>query len=94
MTKRKKYWEFYYAYQYMLSQDRWYLETIIYADAGVGNGVRKESSLPFALLRRARQLAEIELMNEEDEIQISDALCQWKLYNKSNHIQELRCRMK
>lgn len=83
-----RWYRFYYIYQYMLSEDRWYMETIEESREGTGNGVRQESSLPFALNTMASEITDIECFNKGNPV--SDAMNYWNTYRNVPRVQEQR----
>ena len=95
MMRDARWYRFYYIYQYMLSQDRWYMETISETREGTGNGVRQESSLPFTLNTLASQMTDIECDDEllilsEDDYMETEAYYKWQTYKIAPMVQKQR----
>lgn len=92
MERDALYWKYFYKFQSLLARDVNYLEMIRETEPTEGNGVRKESSLPFGLIEEAHHLAYLSTNKGSypvDMMSYSSA-CRWSTLNQHPWIKEVQ----
>lgn len=88
MKRDAEWYRWKHLFQYMLSEDKWYMESIKETRESTGDGVRQESSLQLSLSTLASEMADIECGKIDDYE--ARSYYQWMIYTHTNTVKKQR----